>query len=252
MVDQRVDQRAGPVAGAGMDDQAGRLVDDDDVGVLVEDVERDRLALGLGLVRLGHGDGDVLAGRDLAVRLGAGLPPTLTAPWRISACTRLRESPASEAASHWSRRCPARLGRHYQSALRFAIRGAHRHLEPEFLIWRDRPSTTKSRKSRSTRPSSACARSWSASSRSISACCSPPLWRWSRRLSTSPARRRAPADGPAAIAEIALPAGAKMIGHGFSDGQFSIDAELADGSRVIILYDVAGKKIVGRYAVTAK
>ena len=43
-----------------------------------------------------------------------------------------------------------------------------------------------------------------------------------------------------------------MIGHGFSDGQFSIDAELADGSRVIILYDVAGKKIVGRYTVTAK
>ena len=60
-----------------------------------------------------------------------------------------------------------------------------------------------------------------------------------------------PADGPAAVAEIALPAGAKMIGHGFSGGQFSIDAELADGSRVIILYDVAGKKVVGRYAVTA-
>ena len=62
----------------------------------------------------------------------------------------------------------------------------------------------------------------------------------------------APADGPAAIAEIAMPAGAKMVGHGFSDGQLSIDAELADGSRVIIVYDVAGKKIVGRYTVTAK
>jgi hypothetical protein len=62
----------------------------------------------------------------------------------------------------------------------------------------------------------------------------------------------APADGPAAIAEIALPAGARMVGHGFSDGQFSIDAELADGSRVIIVYDVAGEKIVGRYTVTAK
>ena len=62
----------------------------------------------------------------------------------------------------------------------------------------------------------------------------------------------APADGPAAVAEIALPAGATMIGHGFSDGQFSIDAELADGSRIIIVYDVAGKKIVGRYTVTTK
>ena len=62
----------------------------------------------------------------------------------------------------------------------------------------------------------------------------------------------APADGPAVAAEIALPAGARMIGHDFSDGKFSIDAELADGSRVIILYDVAGRKIVGRYTVTAK
>ena len=61
-----------------------------------------------------------------------------------------------------------------------------------------------------------------------------------------------PADAPVAIAEIALPAGARMIGHGFSDGQFSIDTELTDGSRIIIVYDVAGKKIVGRYAVTAK
>ena len=68
MMDQRVDQRAGPVAGAGMDDQPGRLVDDDDLGVLVENIERDRLALRLGSSRLGHGDGDALAGRDLAAR----------------------------------------------------------------------------------------------------------------------------------------------------------------------------------------
>ncbi len=40
------------VAGGGMDDEAGRLVDDDQVVVLVDDVERDRLALGLG--RLGR------------------------------------------------------------------------------------------------------------------------------------------------------------------------------------------------------
>ena len=55
-----------------------------------------------------------------------------------------------------------------------------------------------------------------------------------------------------AEAEIALPAGARVVSHGFSDGQISIDAELADGSRVIFLYDLAAQKIVGRYAVTAK
>jgi hypothetical protein len=53
-------------------------------------------------------------------------------------------------------------------------------------------------------------------------------------------------------AEIALPAGAKMIGHGFSQGQFSIDAELPDGSRAIFVYDLAAQRMVGRYTVSAK
>jgi hypothetical protein len=59
-------------------------------------------------------------------------------------------------------------------------------------------------------------------------------------------------DGAVAEAEIALPDGARMIGHGFTDGKLSIDAELADGSRMILLYDVAAQRIVGRYAVTAR
>lgn len=53
-------------------------------------------------------------------------------------------------------------------------------------------------------------------------------------------------------AEIALPAGARMIGHGFSDGRISIDAELADGSRAVFVYDTAARKLVGRYAVTSR
>ena len=40
---QRVEQRAVRLAGAGMHDQAGRLVDDDQVGVLVHDLERHAL-----------------------------------------------------------------------------------------------------------------------------------------------------------------------------------------------------------------
>ena len=43
--DQRVDERADGVAGGGVHDEACRLVDDDEVGVLVDDVERDRLGL---------------------------------------------------------------------------------------------------------------------------------------------------------------------------------------------------------------
>lgn len=66
---------------------------------------------------------------------------------------------------------------------------------------------------------------------------------------------RAPSPGAAgalAEAEIALPAGARMIGHGFSDGLISVDAELAGGGRAIFLFDVAAGRIVGRYSVTAK
>jgi hypothetical protein len=68
---------------------------------------------------------------------------------------------------------------------------------------------------------------------------------------------RSSTQGPAtsgrlAEAEIALPAGARMIGHGYSDGRISLDVELADGSRAIFLYDTAAQKIVGRYTVTAK
>ncbi|MDW6021815.1 fimbrial protein [Mesorhizobium sp. BAC0120] len=65
-------------------------------------------------------------------------------------------------------------------------------------------------------------------------------------------RTPAPPSGAFSEAEIALPAGAKMLGHGFADGRISIDAELADGSRAIFLYDVAAQKMVGRYTVIAK
>ena len=45
MGDQRVDEGAVDIAGAWMHDEARWLVDDDDGIVLVDDVERDRLAL---------------------------------------------------------------------------------------------------------------------------------------------------------------------------------------------------------------
>lgn len=49
--DQRIDERAVGVAGGGVHDEARRLVDDDEVVVLVGDRERDRLALRLGRLR---------------------------------------------------------------------------------------------------------------------------------------------------------------------------------------------------------
>ena len=65
MRDQRVHQGPGFVPGGGMHHEAGRLVEDDDIVVLVDDVERDRLGLRLGRGRFGHVDCDRVAAGDV-------------------------------------------------------------------------------------------------------------------------------------------------------------------------------------------
>ena len=65
MGDQRVDERAVGIAGAGMHDEPGRLVDDDDGVVLVDDVERNCLRLrGLALTGARHADFEAVARFD--------------------------------------------------------------------------------------------------------------------------------------------------------------------------------------------
>jgi hypothetical protein len=65
MGDQRVHQRAGLVPRGGMHHEASRLVDDDNVVVLVDDIERDILARGLGGHRLRNVDCDRIADSDM-------------------------------------------------------------------------------------------------------------------------------------------------------------------------------------------
>ena len=69
MGDQGVDQRTGPVAGGRMDDQTGRLVDDDKMGVLECDIERDILAKRDRRFGLGQIDHDAIARVDPVVGL---------------------------------------------------------------------------------------------------------------------------------------------------------------------------------------
>ena len=64
VVEQGVDQRAVGVAGGRMDDHARGLVDDHDVGVLVDDVERQRLRLRRGGRRRRHVDDHFLLRLD--------------------------------------------------------------------------------------------------------------------------------------------------------------------------------------------
>ena len=109
MGDQRIDESALRVAGAGMHHEAGGLVDDDQRVVLVDDVERDRFAR----ERLG-----VAGGRSSAKR-SPGLtryftssmvaPPKLAWPCLIKACTRVRLKLGRSSERKRSSRSPAWL-----------------------------------------------------------------------------------------------------------------------------------------------
>ncbi|RWO00666.1 fimbrial protein [Mesorhizobium sp.] len=52
--------------------------------------------------------------------------------------------------------------------------------------------------------------------------------------------------------DIVLPVGAKVISQSLSGNRVSIDAELADGSRAIFVYDIAERRIIGRFSIRNK
>jgi hypothetical protein len=52
--------------------------------------------------------------------------------------------------------------------------------------------------------------------------------------------------------DIVLPVGAKVISQSLSGNRVSIDAELADGSRAIFVYDMTERRIIGRFSIRNK
>lgn len=72
MGDQCVDQSAVRIARCGMHHQPGGLVDDDEVVVLIDHVQRDILALRLGGYGRRDRDGEFLAGFDPQIRVFYG------------------------------------------------------------------------------------------------------------------------------------------------------------------------------------
>ncbi|RUW72478.1 MULTISPECIES: fimbrial protein [unclassified Mesorhizobium] len=77
------------------------------------------------------------------------------------------------------------------------------------------------------------------------------------------ARNAPPASAPVAgdiqvpageplSADIVLPVGAKVVSQSLSGNRISIDAELADGSRAIFVYDIGERRLVGRLAIRNK
>lgn len=62
---------------------------------------------------------------------------------------------------------------------------------------------------------------------------------------------QAPAGEPVS-GDIVLPVGAKVVSQSLSGNRIAIDAELADGSRTIFVYDIAERRLIGQFAIRNK
>jgi hypothetical protein len=74
VMEKRIDERSARMSGGRMHHHAGRLVDDDEILVLVEDGQRERLRARRRIDRLGELDADGLAGLHelIGLRFAAG------------------------------------------------------------------------------------------------------------------------------------------------------------------------------------
>ncbi|QPC85750.1 fimbrial protein [Mesorhizobium sp. NBSH29] len=62
----------------------------------------------------------------------------------------------------------------------------------------------------------------------------------------------APAEGGMLEGEIILPAGARIISQSLSGNRIALNIMLSDGQLAILVYDIAEKRIIGKFAVTAQ
>ena len=65
----------------------------------------------------------------------------------------------------------------------------------------------------------------------------------------SPASEIPTPAGEPATGDIVLPVGARIVSQSISGDRIAIDAELADGSRAIFVYDSAEKRMIGRFTL---
>lgn len=61
-----------------------------------------------------------------------------------------------------------------------------------------------------------------------------------------------PAESGVMAGDIPLPAGARLVSHSLSGNRITLDAELAGGGRAIFLYDIAERRIIGRFELKSE
>ena len=60
-----------------------------------------------------------------------------------------------------------------------------------------------------------------------------------------------PAPGAMMEGSIPIPAGGRMVAHSISGNRLSLDVAMPDGSHSIHVYDMAERRMIGRFAVTS-
>lgn len=58
-----------------------------------------------------------------------------------------------------------------------------------------------------------------------------------------------PAEGVLLEGTIALPEGARVVGHAFSGSRLSLHAVLAGGGQAIFVYDIGEARLIGRFDI---
>ena len=105
MMEQGVDQRVRLVSGAGMHDEARRLIEHEQIVVLEKNRERNLLGLGVNFMKGRNGQPNDIAGLH-GLAGATDFPCKTTSPARIKACSRERENCGSASARKRSRRTP--------------------------------------------------------------------------------------------------------------------------------------------------
>ena len=262
MVDQGVDQRAGPIAGRRVDDQAGRLVDHDQLVVLEEDVQCDRLTHRCGGFGWRQLDGDRFASGQPAAGLGhrpAADPDRSAAYQRLNAAS--RKAFAEGAGQPLVEAAAAGIpggGQLFQSGTGFAIRGAHRSsavfmARPTDDDLDDKPLDPALERVRRkllrfvvVNLGILLAALMVVAAALVYKSSRPPLPQPAAPAAATPQSEEAMLNGA-----VPLPPGARLVSQSLSGNRLALDTELADGRRVLVVYDLAEKRIVGQLTITA-
>lgn len=259
VVDERIDQRARPVARSWVDDKTRGLVDDYKVVVLEQDVERYVLPFGSGRFRLGHRQHDAVAHRQLALGLGYGRivdADRTFADQRLDAAA--RQVRAEARGKPLIDTLAACIGDElFQCGFGFVIRIAHRSTGPDMPMAaplddeQEKPLDPAVERVRR-KLVRFVAINLGLLFLALMAVVVAIVYRASRveePASAAVSELPMPADGTVLEGEIALPRGARIVSHALSGSVLSLQLQLPDGERSILLYDTVRGEPVGRFAV---